>query len=120
MPKGCLCVMMAWRSAQLGGLFLSGCLSTEQQSEPSVATTAAQAFANASRIVDCEHHAANQFDDGRSAISVVAQQVMDVCTVERLKARMAFHFSPTDPDLDADDFKQALEIVEDDRKSRPR
>jgi hypothetical protein len=84
------------------------------------AMTGEQMIAIMSWVTDCEHRAANRYDDGRSTISALADQVMGVCTVERFKARQAFHLSPNDPDLDLDDFKRAVEVVEDERKNRPR
>jgi len=43
---------------------------------------------------------------------------MGVCTVERIKAKRAFGPSPKDPDLEADDFKQAVGIAENARKAK--
>jgi hypothetical protein len=106
-------------SVASSGLFLSACGATQQSPEPNVVTSN-QALAIVSPVINCENRAANRHDDGSSELSAVAQQVMDICTVERLKARMAFHLPPTDPDLDADDFKRSLEVVEDERKSRPK
>jgi hypothetical protein len=80
--------------------------------------TADEAFAVFSRVVDCEWKAANQYDDGRYTISELAQRVIAVCVVEFTKARLAFRFSPNDPQIDSDEFKQAVENVENARKSR--
>jgi hypothetical protein len=44
------------------------------------------------------------FDEGRWRFNV--------CTVERIKVKQAVGLSPHDPQLEADDFKQAVEIVE--------
>jgi hypothetical protein len=103
----------------LAGLFLSACVPAEKKPDPS-AMTGEKMIAIMSWVADCEHRAANRYDDGRSTISALADQVMGVCTVERFKARQAFHLSPNDPDLDLDDFKRAVEVVEDERKNRPR
>jgi hypothetical protein len=99
----------------LAGLFLSACVPAEKKPDPS-AMTGEKMIA----VADCEHRAANRYDDGRSTISALADQVMGVCTVECFKARQAFHLSPNDPDLDLDDFKRTVEVVEDERKNRPR
>jgi hypothetical protein len=43
---------------------------------------------------------------------------MGVCGVERIKAKQAFGLSTKDPELEADDFKQAVGIVEEARKAK--
>jgi hypothetical protein len=44
--------------------------------------------------------------------------VMNVCAVELTKARLAFRLSLNDPQIESDEFKQAVEAVEKARKSR--
>jgi hypothetical protein len=80
--------------------------------------TADEALAVSSRVTDCEWKAADQYDDGRYKISELAQRVMGVCAVELTKARLAFGLSPNDPQIESDEFKQAVEAVEGARKSR--
>ena len=80
--------------------------------------TAVDALAITSKVVDCEWQAVSRFDDGRTPIAQLAERIMGVCTVERIKAKLAFGLSPKDPDLEADDFKQAVEIVESARKAK--
>jgi hypothetical protein len=62
--------------------------------------------------------AANRYDNSRSAITALAQQVIGVCAVEFTKARLAFGLSLNDPEIELTEFKQAVEIVEKARKSR--
>jgi hypothetical protein len=45
---------------------------------------------------------------------------MDECTVERLDARLAFGLSQNDPQIDADEYKDALETILNARKRRVR
>src|SRR6266566_5008817 len=96
------------------GFLVSAC-STERM--PSVRTvphvlTADEALAVQSRVTNCEWKAADQYDDGRYTVSELAQRVMGVCAVELTKAALAFGLSPNDPQIESDEFKQAVEIVE--------
>jgi hypothetical protein len=43
---------------------------------------------------------------------------MSICAVELTKARLAFHVSLNDPEIDLIEFKQAVESVENARKNR--
>jgi hypothetical protein len=43
---------------------------------------------------------------------------MGVCTVELLKARQTFGFSPSDPSLDAEELEGALNAIEGARNAR--
>jgi hypothetical protein len=97
---------------------LLGACTVDQRPAPSriETITAEEAIAISSKVVDCEWKAVDRFDNGQP-ISDLAQQVMGVCTVERIKAKWAFGLSPKDPDLEADDFKQAVTIVESSRKA---
>jgi hypothetical protein len=67
-------------------------------------------------VTDCEWKAADRYDDGRYTVSELAQR--GVCAVELTKAALAFGFSPNDPQVEADQFKQAVENVESARKAR--
>jgi hypothetical protein len=80
--------------------------------------TADEALAVQSRVTDCEWKAADQYDDGRYTVSELAQRVMGVCAVELTKAALAFGLSPNDPQIESDQFKQAVENVESARKAR--
>jgi hypothetical protein len=71
-----------------------------------------------SRVVDCEWKAANHYDDGTYSIAELARQVMGVCPVERAKERLAYERWSNAPSLDADEFEQAVNIIEDERKVR--
>jgi hypothetical protein len=71
-----------------------------------------------SRVTDCEWRAANQYDDGRYTIPQLAQRVMGLCAVELTKAALAFGLSPNDPQIQLDQFRQAVENVEAARKAR--
>jgi hypothetical protein len=79
--------------------------------------TAEEILAISSKVVDCEWHAVSRFDDGQTPIAQLAQRIMGICSVERIKAKLAFGFSPNDPELEAGDFKQAVGIVEEVRKA---
>ncbi len=98
-------------------LLLSDCSAPQQRPAPTAVTTE-EALALTSPMIDCERKAAFRYDDGRSAISDLAQQIMGVCAVEILNAERAFHLSPNDPDVKGDEFKQAVDIVEEERKGR--
>ncbi len=80
--------------------------------------TAEEALAVQSKVTDCEWNAADRYDDGRYTISDLAQRVTGVCAVELTKAALAFGLSPNDPQIQADQFKQAVENVESARKAR--
>jgi hypothetical protein len=96
---------------------VSGCGATQQSPAPQ-AMTAEQALAAVKPTVDCEYHAAARYDDGSISIAALAQQMVGVCGVEILASERAFHVSSTDPDIKADEFKQAVEIAENARKNR--
>jgi hypothetical protein len=109
------------RTLLLGLGFLVSACSTQQM--PSVETTprvltADEALAVQSTVTDCEWKAANRYDDGRYTVSELAQRVTGVCIVELTKAALAFGLSPNDPQIEADQFKQAVENVESARKAR--
>lgn len=93
---------------------VSACAPSERSTTPTASRietiTADEALAISSRVVDCEWQAVSQHDDGQRSIADLAQQIMGICTVERIKAKLAFGLSPKDPDLEADDFKQAVEL----------
>jgi hypothetical protein len=101
--------------------FLVAACSTQQM--PSVwtmphALTADEALAVQSVVTDCEWKAADRYDDGRHTVSELTQQVVGVCAVELTKAALAFGLSPNDPQIELDQFKQAVENVESARKAR--
>ncbi len=80
--------------------------------------TADEALAVQSVVTDCEWKAADQYDDGRYMVSDLAERVMGLCAVELTKAALAFGFSPNDPQIQSDQFRQAVENVESARKAR--
>jgi hypothetical protein len=80
--------------------------------------TPAEMIAIQSQVTDCEWKAAGRYDDGRRSLSDLTQQVIGVCTVELNKAALAFGLSPNDPQVESDQFRQALENVEAARKAR--
>jgi len=106
--------------AALGTLL--GACAVNQPAVPSriETITANEAIAISTKVIDCEWQAVSRFDDGRVPIAQLAAQIMGVCIVERIKAKRAFGLSPNDPDLEADDFKQAVGIVESARKAAPK
>ena len=68
--------------------------------------------------IDCEWKAAYRYDDGSRTVEQLAEQILGVRTVERLKVRRALCLSLNDPQEDLVEFKQAVETVENVRKSR--
>ncbi len=96
------------------GCFVSACSSTSKKPIPGIGADEALAIEN--RVIECEWKAANQNDGRYKTIAELAQRVMDVCAVERFNARMAFGLSPNDPRIDADEFKDAVENIENERK----
>jgi hypothetical protein len=80
--------------------------------------SADEALAIQSKVTDYEWKAAGRYDDGRRTISELAQQVIGVCAVEFTKAALAFGLSPNDPQVEADQFRQAIENVEAARGAR--
>ena len=94
---------------------VSGC-STAERPAPK-AMTAADALAAVQPVIDCEWAAAARYDDGRSTVAALAQRIMGVCSPEILKAETAFHLV-NDPDVKSDELNQAVEVVENVRKSR--
>jgi hypothetical protein len=55
--------------------------------------------------------------DNQSPIFLSKSWVSVALNVERIKAQFAVGLSPNDPELESDDFKQAVEIVESARKA---
>lgn len=102
-----------------------GCLASAcsmAQRPPAVSSSpydisADEALAVQSRVTDCEWKAADQYDDGRRAISDLARQVMGVCSVERIKAEKAFGVL-NDPEIESIEFEQAVNSVEHARVAR--
>jgi hypothetical protein len=102
----------------LGLSCLVSACSVAHEKPAAVTMTADEALAVSSRVVDCEWKAANRYDDGSYTISELAQRVMGVCATERTKARLAFGLPRNDPQIESDEFKQAVGAVESARKSR--
>jgi hypothetical protein len=98
-------------------VLLAGC-SAPKATAPVDHISMDDALATATRVADCEWSAADKYDDGRSSLSALAEQVMGVCTRERFAMRRAAGFAPMDPTLDADELRQAIENVESARKHR--
>jgi hypothetical protein len=102
---------------------LAACLSDDygrpQQRRDITQMSANEILAITSRVVDCEWAAVYRYDGAQRTVADLAEQIMGVCTVERIKAKLAVGLSPHDPQLEADDFKQAVEIVESARKAAP-
>ena len=110
-----------YRLLMLGrGCIVSAC-STADLAPPTSRSrfpTADEALAIQSRVTDCEWRAANQYDNGHRALSELAQQVTGVCAVKLTKAALAFGLSPNDPQVESDQFRQAVENVEAARRAR--
>jgi hypothetical protein len=95
------------------------CLVSAACSEALKKPTSDEALAVQTSVINCEWKAANRFDDNRyKTIPELVQRVMDECAVERLNARLAFGLSPNDPRIDANEYKDALENIENARKKR--
>ena len=111
----------SFRLLVLGLGFIVSACSTANPAPPTSRSrfpTADEALAIQSRVTDCEWKAANQYDNGHRGLSELAQQVMGVCAVELTKAALAFGLSPNDPQVESDQFKQAIENVESARRTR--
>jgi hypothetical protein len=96
---------------------VSGCGTAQQVPAPKLMTTEEE-LAIASRVTDCEWKAVGRYDDGHNTVAGLAQQIIGVCTSERIRMRIAFKIPLNDPQYDLEDFKQAVGIVEYLRKSR--
>ena len=109
------------RSVVIFSLGLS-CLVSAACSESLKKPTADQALAVQTSVINCEWKAANQFDNGRDfkTIPELVQRVMDECAVELLNARIAFGLSSNDPRIEANEYKEALENIENARNQRVR
>jgi hypothetical protein len=105
-------------SLLVGSLLCCGCGIAPQKPATSNQLTADEMMAIQGRVFDCEMRAANQYDDGKSPITSVAEHIQGFCLPEIIKARLAFHVPVTDPDLDSDEFKRIVGIVERERKDR--
>jgi hypothetical protein len=113
----------ALTSAAIGlalSCLVAGCETTQTERLPARTMTADEQLAVVSRVVDCEWKAVGRYDDGNYTVSQLAQRVMGVCAVERLKARQAFGLSSNDPKVELDEYKQAIENVEAARKANAR
>jgi hypothetical protein len=87
---------------------VSGCATTQRE----------RPLAIASRVVDCEWKAVSRYDDGNSTVSQLAQRVMGICAVERMKARKAFGLPSNEVELG--EYREAVENVEAARKANAR
>jgi hypothetical protein len=99
------------------GSLVAAC-GTNQKKQLPESTTPEEALAASTRVAACEWKAASQYDDGRYTVPEIAHQVVAVCAVDLNNARSAFGVSLHDSQADADEFKQAVETVENARKSR--
>jgi hypothetical protein len=104
----------------LVGSFLCGCGTSPERPATSAQLTADEMIAVQTRVLDCEMQAANRYDDGKSPIAAVAERIQGICGPEILKARLAFHVRINDPDLDSDEFKRIIGVVERERKGKGR
>jgi hypothetical protein len=104
----------------LVGSFLCGCGTSPERPATSAQLTADEMIAIQTRVLDCEMQAANRYDDGKSPIASVAERIQGICGPEIIKARLAFHVRITDPDLDSDEFKRIIGVVERERKDKGR
>ena len=100
-------------------LGLGACVETDSKPQTVAFPSAEQMIATMQHVADCESRAANQVDIGRVPISAVAEQIMGMCLPERISARRAFHLRSDDPDLERDDLKRAVDVVEAERRIRP-
>jgi hypothetical protein len=98
-------------------LSLGACAAAEERKPPPL-PSAADALAAVQPIIDCEWKAVHRLDNGSYTVSELANRIMAVCSVERLKARRAMHLPTYGPEAELDDFKMAVESVESVRKSR--
>lgn len=96
---------------------VSGCGATQQSPAPQ-AMTPQDPLAAVKPTIDCEYRAAARYDDGSISIAALAEQMLGICGVEILASERAFHVSSTDPDIKADELKQAVEIAENARKNK--
>ena len=84
-------------------------------------TTPDKAVAVQASVIDCEWKAADRFDNNRyKTMPELVHRVMDECAVERHDARLALSLTPNDPQLEADEYKDAFETIQNARKRRLR
>ena len=100
--------------------FVSACSVFSKKTMPET-TTADKAVAVQASVIDCEWKAADRFDDKRyKTLPELVHRVMDECAVERHDARLALSLTPNDPQLEADEYKDAFETIQNRRKRRVR
>jgi hypothetical protein len=93
------------------------CLVSACSATPKMTDTEAAAIKT--RLLACEWYAAKQYDDGRyKTFDELVHRVMGECAVELRDARLALSLSSTDSRVDADEFKDAVQTIENARKSR--
>jgi hypothetical protein len=97
-------------------LLTVGCGTAQEKPNVRSLPTAEEALAISSRAVDCEWKAASRYNDPYYTVSALAQRIVGICAVELVEMRRAFGLSLHDPEIELDEFKQAVEIVEAVRK----
>jgi hypothetical protein len=103
------------RAAIMLALSLGACTTVEAQRLPQIPR---DPIATVQPSIDCQWKAAARYDDGTHTIQQIADHMLAVCVAERIKARRAFHFPSYSPEIDLDEYRQALEIIENVRKSK--
>jgi hypothetical protein len=98
-------------------LSLGACATAEAQRPPQ---TPRDPLAAIQPLVDCRWKAANRLDDGKRSVKDLADQIFGICLGESIKARRAFHLPLNDPQLDMDEYRQVLEVIDDVRKTNAR
>lgn len=102
--------------------YLGGCVEQPQRPAPALPSASA-VLAAATQVVDCEWAAADRYDDRRTSIANLAARVMAICGPQRMQMRrtsgLLLGLSPLQQSiLDADEYQQAVQAVEDARKHR--
>jgi hypothetical protein len=96
-------------------LLVSAC--AEPPKEPP-SPSAIDAIALETRVLHCELAAADRYDDGHSSISEVADNVIGSCYREIVTALKAFGLSLSDPGVEEDTIKMAVDHIEMARRNR--
>jgi hypothetical protein len=99
---------------------VSGCITSPPKRRCAEDMRAEELLAIVNPMTDCEWKAAYRYDDGSRSVDQLAEQILGVCTVERLKVRQALCLSLNDPHVDLDEFKEAVQTVEHVREGRVR
>jgi hypothetical protein len=93
------------------GWLVSGCAAPQN-------TTTLDKNAAVSSAAECLVNAAYRFDDGQTSISQLAEKILIICGGELRRARSASQLPTTDPQMDLFLFQQAVEIIENERKTK--